>query len=79
MDNRQTIEAKLKTLRSDTRAFKNTYDEQKYTRTWESCPIQNKKETIPKSIGADRDTAYGGDLERRGCTNLLQNVDTFFT
>jgi len=40
--------------------------------------VQNKKEEALKEIGVDRGAAHGGDLQGRGCTNLIQHADHFF-
>ena len=40
--------------------------------------IQNLKEDALKDLGIDRGAAHGGDLQGRGCTNLLQKADAFF-
>ena len=68
----------LKTIRSETRSLKKAYDNVHAKRTWALPLIQNKKEILLKNIGADRGAAHGGDLQGRGCTNLLQNADYFF-
>eukprot|EP00957_Ditylum_brightwellii_P196418 14965604-Ditylum_brightwellii.AAC.1 len=40
--------------------------------------IQNKKKEAMQDIGVDRGVAHGGDLQGRGCTNLLKKADQFF-
>ena len=54
------------------------YSKEKKKRDYRSNLVQNQKESLLREIGVDRGAAHGGDLQGRGCTNLLQNADTFF-
>ena len=74
---RDKMNDKLKAARKDTKAFKQVFENEKAKRSWQSHIIQNKKELLLKHIGADRGAAHGGDLQERGCTNLIQNADYF--
>ena len=75
---KKEMEAALKKARSDRKSFKAAYESEKKKRTYSSKLIHNKKEEALRSIGVDRGAAHGGDLQGRGCTNLLQRADEFF-
>ena len=68
----------VKTARKRKTELKKVYEEEKKKRTYHSRMIQNKKENVLKELGIDRGAAHGGDLQGRGCTNLLQRADKFF-
>lgn len=68
----------LKKARSSRKTLKAAYESEKKKRTYHSKLIHNKKEEAMREIGVDRGAAHGGDLQGRGCTNLLQKADQFF-
>ena len=80
MIHKKEMEAALKkATRSDRKLFKAAYKSEKKKRTYFSKLVHNKKkEEALHSIEVDRGAAHGGDLQGRGCTNILQCTDEDF-
>ena len=72
------IKNRLNSARSKERSLKKAYDTEKGKRDYTSNLVQNQKENLLREIGIDRGSSHGGDLQGRGCTDFLQNADTFF-
>jgi hypothetical protein len=69
---------RLKQARQDKKTFDKAYNLVSKQRTYQSRLIHNEKDNLLKKFGIDRGASHGGDLQGRGCTNLLQEADDFF-
>ena len=74
----KAVKRNLKEARDRRTRTKKDYESEKKKRTYHSRLIQSQKENALKELGIDRGASHGGDLQGRGCTNLLQRAEDFF-